>query len=105
MDFFDKFFGYKELSDKRINQIRMEKNIDYQLDKMYSSCPEIIFNYLTNIRRLNREMFVKTYSVSIFKFSEKTIENMDVMDNIYSQIDLKNVCETLPNAIREIKRR
>lgn len=99
MDYFDKLFGFKNITDKRINQIRSEKKLDYQLQQSYSKCPHLVFDYLMNIRRLNRKLFVVTYSTNILKFSEKTKKNMDIIDSINSHIDFKDVCGTLDKAI------
>lgn len=97
MDYFEKFKNIvkiRQLSDKRINQIHKESEIDESLKKCFHKYPELIFSYLMDIRNLNRQLSLETYNSSLINYAEKVENNINTFNDIYASF-MTDSCDNL----------
>jgi hypothetical protein len=98
MDYFNKIqklLSMQELSKRRLEQLELEVDMDKKLIKNYKKCPQITFNFVMAMRRLNRNYSSDVYDSSIFDYPDKIKNNLDIADSLYLEYFTNPTCENL----------
>lgn len=104
MDYFEKIkklFQVQELSEKRISQLEKEEKIDLQLKNNFKDCPDIVFEYLLALRKLNRKHAIDMYQSHILDYPKKAEDNLNNI-NIYFSYN-HDTCYNLSQIIAKIE--
>ena len=109
MNYFDKIrklLNVQELGKRRLEQMEKEKKLDSYLQEANNECPDLVFQYLMKTREINRKYAKETYSATVFEYPDKAIQNLDMVDKMYSKYSIdcpRKICSQLPELLKELK--
>jgi hypothetical protein len=86
------------LKERRLAQLKDEEKMDKLLQKSFSTCPNLVFQFLMTVREINRGNAERVYSSSFLNFPaeiEASLQgNQNTLDTVL-QTDSENVCHLL----------
>lgn len=96
---FDILSTLKKMKEKRYKQHLHEEQLDKELIKLKSKCPEVLIDYLFGLRIHNRQRAKELYESELFEYPNKLEKNILDIDKEHINIELmlkeKNICNLL----------
>jgi hypothetical protein len=99
-----KLFEFEEIANKRVDQLKQEEKVDERLIQCYNTCPDQVFAYVMNMRKLNRKHAYSIHETGILEYPEKMekayTDIRDVQKNFWWKIPYD-----FPRSFSEVNRK
>ena len=108
MDYFtklQKLFQTEELCKRRILQIDLENKLDINLRVNQHKCPEVSFEFIMAMRKMNRTYSLQIYNSPMIDYCENVSNSLDKADEVYKMYDFsrpENTCENIAKILKTI---
>jgi hypothetical protein len=106
MDYFtklQKLFQTEELCKRRTFQIELENKLDINLKVNQHKCPEISFEFIMAMRKMNRQYSLEIYNSPMIDYAENVSKSLDKADEIYKMYDFTKPEDTCKNIEKILK--
>jgi hypothetical protein len=87
MEYFNKIKDITNIKNIRTNQLEKQKQIDLELHKLNSTCPDIITEYLLfqrHFSRIQQQEMIESNMINLFSIIHK---HFDENNKIYKEFD------------------